>query len=107
MASAATNRGDENPYLRGNFAPVTEEVSAFDLPVSGCIPPDLEGRLLRNGANILPPVDHRTHHEFIGEGMIHGVRLNNGKAEWYRNRWVRGARVRSALGEPDIGGPCT
>ncbi|MFQ6330644.1 hypothetical protein ACLMAL_31525 [Nocardia sp. CWNU-33] len=21
--------------------------------------------------------------------MIHGVRLHNGRAEWYRNRWVK------------------
>jgi carotenoid cleavage dioxygenase-like enzyme len=28
-------------------------------------------------------------HWFIGEGMIHGVRLEGGRAVWYRNRWVR------------------
>jgi carotenoid cleavage dioxygenase-like enzyme len=102
MASSAL--GNENPYLQGNFAPVAEEVTAFDLPVSGQIPSELEGRFLRNGANSMS-IDHKTHHEFIGEGMVHGVRLRGGKAEWYRNRWVRGAKVRSALGEPDIGGP--
>jgi len=26
---------------------------------------------------------------FTGDGMIHGVRLENGRAAWYRNRWVR------------------
>ena len=24
-----------------------------------------------------------------GDGMIHGVRLEGGRAAWYRNRWVR------------------
>ncbi|GAA3436098.1 hypothetical protein GCM10018954_057070 [Kutzneria kofuensis] len=28
-------------------------------------------------------------HWFTGHGMLHGVRLNQGRAEWYRNRWVR------------------
>jgi len=31
---AARRRSSENPYLAGNFAPVTEEVTAFDLPVT-------------------------------------------------------------------------
>ena len=41
-----------NPYLQGNFAPVLEERSDdHELPVTGVIPPDLDGRLLRNGPN--------------------------------------------------------
>jgi carotenoid cleavage dioxygenase len=28
-------------------------------------------------------------HPFLGDGMVHGVRLRDGKAEWYRNRYVR------------------
>ena len=31
----------------------------------------------------------RDYHWFIGDGMVHGVRLRDGRAEWYRNRWVR------------------
>ena len=38
-------------HLRGNFAPVPDEVTAFDLPVDGAIPPELRGRYLRNGPN--------------------------------------------------------
>ena len=33
----------ENAYLSGNFAPVEEEVTAFDLDVTGEIPKELEG----------------------------------------------------------------
>jgi carotenoid cleavage dioxygenase len=91
----------ENPYLQlGNFAPVTEEVTAFDLPVTGALPPELDGRLLRNGPNPLGPQDPATYHWFTGDGMVHGVRLRDGKAEWYRNRWVRSPDVATALGEP-------
>jgi carotenoid cleavage dioxygenase len=44
-------------------------------------------------------------HLFTGEGMVHGVRLRDGRAEWYRNRWVRCERVRRALGELPLPGP--
>ena len=30
-----------NPYLEGNFAPVLEEVTATDLPVTGQVPEGL------------------------------------------------------------------
>ncbi|MCU1360454.1 MAG: 9-cis-epoxycarotenoid dioxygenase [Ilumatobacteraceae bacterium] len=72
--------------MRGNFAPVMTEVEAFDLPVEGTIPLELNGRYIRNGAN---PKHGVTMHWFAGDGMLHGVRLRDGRAEWYRNRWVR------------------
>lgn len=80
-----------NPYLQGNFAPVPDEVSADDLPVTGTLPAELNGRYLRIGPN--PTGADETgagHHWFIGRGMVHGVRLRDGRAEWYRNRFVRG-----------------
>jgi carotenoid cleavage dioxygenase len=73
-------------FLAGNYAPVTEEVTAFDLPVEGAIPAELNGRFLRNGPN---PKSGTSPHWFLGDGMIHGVELRDGKANWYRNRWVR------------------
>jgi carotenoid cleavage dioxygenase-like enzyme len=73
-------------HLRGNGRPVTEEVTLHDLAVTGAIPPELDGRYLRNGAN---PLTGMSAHPFFGDGMIHGVRLRDGKAEWYRNRYVR------------------
>jgi carotenoid cleavage dioxygenase len=78
----------ENHYLSGNFAPVTEEITAFDLPVTGVIPEALEGRLLRNGPNPMQENDPANYHWFTGTGMVHGVRLRGGRAEWYRNRSV-------------------
>ena len=88
---------DASPYLAGNFAPVTEELTAFDLPVTGQIPEELEGRLLRNGPNPIDPPDMAHHHWFIGDGMVHGVRLRGGKAEWYRNRYVGSQNVTEKL----------
>jgi carotenoid cleavage dioxygenase-like enzyme len=42
-----------NWFRQGLFAPVTEEVTAFDLPVTGRIPSELNGRYLRNGPNFM------------------------------------------------------
>lgn len=73
-------------YLEGNFAPVRDETTAYDLPVEGAIPAALEGRYLRNGPN---PTGPDPGHWFFGEGMLHGVELTGGRATWYRNRYVR------------------
>ena len=83
----------ENRYLEGNFAPVTEELTATDLPSPARSPSRCDGRFLRNGPNPVGAVDPATYHWFGGEGMVHGVRLADGKADWYRNRWVRAGRV--------------
>jgi carotenoid cleavage dioxygenase len=88
-----------NPWLTGNYGPVLEEVTAFDLPTTGTIPEELTGRFLRNGPNPVGGVDPASYHWFTGSGMVHGVRLRDGRAEWYRNRWVRSPEVAAALGE--------
>lgn len=84
-------------YLQGRFAPVPEEHSAAGLTVRGSLPADLDGRYLRNGPNPLPGQD--TGHWFTGHGMLHGIRLRGGRAEWYRNRWIR---TRKLEGHPFI-----
>lgn len=75
-------------------------MTATDLSVTGHIPEDLDGRYLRNGPNPVAEVDPATYHWFTGDGMVHGVVLKDGKACWYRNRWVRSPVVRAALHEP-------
>jgi carotenoid cleavage dioxygenase len=97
--AAATTAIDRYPFLHGSFAPATEEVTAFDLPVTGRIPAELNGRYLRNGPNVLGLEDPRAHHWMLGDGMVHGVRLRDGRAEWYRNRWIRSSGVAAKLGE--------
>jgi carotenoid cleavage dioxygenase-like enzyme len=72
-------------FQRDNYAPVTDELTEFDLPVEGAIPAGLDGWYLRNGPN----PRQATAHWFTGDGMIHGVRIEGGRAAWYRNRWVR------------------
>jgi carotenoid cleavage dioxygenase-like enzyme len=95
---------DRSRFLDGSFAPVTEEITAFDLPVTGRLPAGLSGRYLRNGPNPLG-LDDPHYHWFLGAGMLHGVRLRDGRAEWYRNRWVRSKAVAAAHNEQWPAGP--
>jgi carotenoid cleavage dioxygenase-like enzyme len=93
------------PYLSGNYAPVTDEVTACELRTEGSIPPELTGWYVRNGPN---PHDAAAGHWFLGDGMVHGVRLEHGRAASYRNRWVRtstfleGRRPAHEHGEQDL-----
>jgi len=72
-------------WQRGNFRPVREEVTLTDLKVEGSIPPELSGLYVRNGTNA---ARGEAEHFFGGDGMLHGVRLEAGRATWYRNRYV-------------------
>ncbi len=92
-----------NRYLTDNYAPVAEEITTTHLRVTGAIPKELNGRYLRNGPNPLGPIDAAKHHWFTGSGMVHGVRLAGGRAQWYRNRWVRSPQIIEALGEDPAG----
>jgi carotenoid cleavage dioxygenase len=86
--------------------PVSEEIEAFDLPVTGTLPAELNGDYIRNGPN--PPPGEKSGHLFLGDGMLHGIRIAGGKAVAYRNRWVRTrsfvehAKYVSALGKVDL-----
>jgi carotenoid cleavage dioxygenase-like enzyme len=91
-------------FLEGGYAPVREEVTAQDLAVTGTIPPELTGRLVRIGPNPITQPNPATTHWFLGTGMVHGVHLRNGRAEWYRNRYVRDAAAAKVLGvDPPAG----
>ena len=94
-----------NPYLVGNNAPVLTEETVTDLDVTGSLPLSLNGRYLRNGPNPISTPDDRTYHWFAGDGMVHGIRIEGGRARWYRNRWVRSEPVARALGEEPRPGP--
>jgi carotenoid cleavage dioxygenase len=81
-----------HPFLSGIHTPMTQELTLSDLPVTGVIPPVFNGRYLRIGPNPVRP-DPAGYHWFTGDGMVHGVALRNGRAEWYRNRWIRSRGV--------------
>lgn len=94
----ATASSADNPYLKGNFRPVAEELTVDTLKVTGTLPKELNGRLLRQGPN--PAVDPGdNHHWFLGHGMIHAIHLEGGQARGYRNRWVRTRPLEQATGK--------
>ncbi|MEQ8861480.1 MAG: carotenoid oxygenase family protein [Pseudomonadales bacterium] len=79
---------------QGALAPVADEVLLEAPAVTGELPRDLNGVLIRNGPN---PVGGR----FLGSGvlswwpeaaMLHGIAFADGRALEYRNRWVRTRR---------------
>jgi carotenoid cleavage dioxygenase len=107
--TGAGREGDPDPgptpdapwWLRGNYRPVSDEIEVLDLPVTGAIPPELDGLYVRNGSN---PASGTAGHWFIGDGMLHGVRLTGGRAAWYRNRYVQTVlRTRGGPGGPPGG----
>lgn len=93
-----------NPHITGIHSPMTHELTIENLVVTGTIPIDLSGRYLRMGPNPMAP-EPVHHHWFAGDGMIHGIRIENGRALWYRNRWIRSEAVTQAFSEPRTEGP--
>jgi carotenoid cleavage dioxygenase-like enzyme len=89
----AAESSPSNPHLEGNYKPVLEEITAENLEVIGQIPTDVEGHFLRVGPNPYYVPDVAKYHLFDGDGMIHSVHINAGKAT-YRNRFVDSAGLR-------------
>lgn len=85
-SDAPRNASDLPFYLRGLHAPVEAEVEALDLPVEGRIPPELAGLYVRNGPN---PIGRDPGHWFLGDGMLHAVELQGGRARSFRSRLVQ------------------
>ncbi|MFN8053032.1 MAG: carotenoid oxygenase family protein [Acidimicrobiales bacterium] len=91
-------------YLSDAFTPVHDELDQADLRVTGELPARLVGRYVRNGPNPqFAPVGR--YHLFDGDGMLHGVELEGGRAR-YRNRWIesRALLAERAAGHALYGG---
>src|SRR5262245_53506863 len=107
QASLSANSTGEF-YVSGHLAPLKNEVTAFDLEVLGAIPEALNGRFLRTGPTPVEEPDTawlKGHHWFAGAGMVHGLRLREGKAEWFRSRFVIDRNVARIRGRDPIPGP--
>ncbi len=105
---AACNRlrlpGTANPFVVGVHEPMREELTVVDLPITGAIPLGLNGLYLKMGANPVRPVT-RGHDWFLGDGMVHGLAIEDGRALWYRNRWIGSRSAAAALGRAAAPGP--
>lgn len=100
----APTASTSSPYLLGHFAPVRDESDFDDLEVVGSLPPSLNGMYVRNGPNPQFTPSGR-YHVFDGDGMLHSVSLENGRAS-YRNRYVvsRGLAAERRSGRALFGG---
>jgi len=78
--------GGGNPYLLDNFSPVFDEIEIDNLTVIGKLPMGLNGTYLRNGPNPRY-APSGAYHWFDGDGMIHGVSIEDGQAS-YCNRFI-------------------
>ena len=88
---------DDTPiHLRGNGAPVFEERTLTNLTITGKLPAELDGRYLRNGAN---PITGMSEHPFFGDGMVHGIRLRDGR---YLNDRLSTYLIPTSLDAPRI-----
>ncbi len=85
-----------NTFLQGNFAPVDEEHDAECTDVIGEIPQGLNGAFLRIGSNPVFVKDIEKYHWFDGDGMIHEVHFEDGKAT-YHNRYVETKGLKAEL----------
>lgn len=94
-----------NPYLQGNFAPLSAEVETADLWTEGTLPPDLNGYLLRTGPNPALVPDPDRYHWFSGDGMVHAIALREGRALGHRSRWVRTRHLAGEVGTAAPLGP--
>lgn len=92
-----------NPFLSGIHTPMKEELTLTDLLVTGTIPAELDGRYVRIGPNPFGG-GGKGHHWFTGDGMVHGMRLKGGRAEWYRNRYIRSQTLEGKGGPKAVGG---
>src|ERR1700754_2126426 len=97
ISRSMQEEGREHRFLSGIHTPLHDERTITDLEVNGTIPPELSGRYVRIGPNPFRP-DPRGYHWFVGDGMVHGLRLKDGKAEWYRNRYIRSNKLEAAGG---------
>lgn len=96
---------DSNRYLEGMYAPVSQELTETRLRVTGELPRELNGLYARIGPNPMQVPNPGAYHWFTGDGMVHGVRLENGQALWYRNRWIGSDSVRRQKGLGRLPGP--
>jgi carotenoid cleavage dioxygenase len=96
LLGRVTNAADHHD-LRGNMFPVDREIGPVECEVIGEVPAGLRGSFIRNGPNqMFEPIG--PHHIFDGDGMLHGVDFEDGRAT-YRNRWIRTAGLEAEIAQ--------
>lgn len=82
---------EASDYSKIGYCPTDSEMQRGEVIVEGELPADLSGLYLRNGTNSPFERNDSRRHMFNGAGMIHQVRIENGKAS-YSNRYTQTPR---------------
>lgn len=103
-------RGQEHPYLAGNFAPIRQELPLTPCSFTGEVPEELYGgQYVRNGGNPVMNEDFgHDAHWFDGDGMLAGInfRRENGKARpEYVNQYILTDILLSTVTSPHLRAP--
>ena len=88
-----------NPYLMGNFAPVSDENEAYTIEnhhIRGTVPKDISGVYLRNGPNPKFIPSNGRQHWFDGDSMIHAIRIKDGQLK-YSNKYTMTDKLKEEL----------
>ena len=86
--------GPKQASRSANEAPVADETTITNLRVTGKLPAALSGQYIQIGPNRIAA---RSLDWAGGEGMVHAVSLDAGRAISYRNRWVKTDAVAQKL----------
>jgi len=79
--------GDDHPYRSGVWRPQYSEYDAWDMPVQGHIPDDLDGVYIRNTETaVFEPI--KRYHPFDGDALLHAISFAGGEAR-YTSRFVQ------------------
>ena len=93
-----------DPLSDGNalgFATLEQERTIEQLPVTGSLPPWLNGSLLRTGPARFEVGDHSMRHWFDGLAMLHRFTIGGGRVA-YGNRYLHSRAYRTATAEGQI-----
>lgn len=94
---------EANLYQKKLYQPV-EETTITALKVSGIIPPHLNGLLLRIGSNPIYTPQPTLFEWYLGDGMIHALKLQQGQAVCYKSTMIATDRVQRLKQKPLIQG---
>ena len=80
------------------------EVEADQLKVMGDIPQHLNGLLLRIGSNPIYDAQPTLFEWYLGDGMVHGLKLQHGQPIWFKSKMLATDTVQNYKKQPKIQG---
>ena len=82
-----TKLDEHNVYHKIIYRPA-DEAEIYQFNITGEIPQHLNGMLLRIGSNPIYVQDPSLFDWYLGDGMIHGLKLQNGQPIWFKSTMI-------------------